>query len=68
MKVIKNYATYIVDDKTLIILSKNYKGSPMFYYTYDILIGPKNTIERYSKELFPEHLLKTGWMPTTRYL
>lgn len=68
MKNIHNYATYEIDGRTLIILSKNYNGSPMFYYEYDILIAPKEIVERYGNELFPPHLLKRGWNPIVRYI
>jgi len=68
MKSIKNYVEYILDDKDIIMLSKYYNGRPMFYHKYDVLIGPKEVIERYQKELLAEHNLKTGWVPIVRYI
>ena len=68
MKNIQNYATYQIDGEIVIILSKNYNGSPMFYYMYDLLLAHKETIERFKDELFPPHLLKKGWIPKVRYL
>lgn len=67
-KVIQNYATYEIDGENIIILSKNYNGSPMFYHEYNLLLAPKETIERFKDELFPPHLLKKGWFPKVRYL
>ena len=68
MKVVKNYAEYSIDGKDMIILSKNYNGSPMFCHQYDIIIGPREVIERFTKELFAEHQLKKGWLPIIRFI
>jgi hypothetical protein len=64
---IKTYIELKIDNKNFVILSKNYSGSPIFYYNYDVLIGPKNTIEKYKHELFPQSTLKNNWYPIVRY-
>ena len=53
----------------MIILSKEYNGSPLICYEYDILIGPKETIEQHIQSLMAVQMHKNkDWMPTVRYI
>jgi hypothetical protein len=68
VRIIKNYYEYEIDGKDVIILSKNYNGRPSFYHKYDVLIGPKETIERFKDDLFPKINLDHGWIPKVVYI
>ena len=68
MREVTNYCEFVIDGKNVIVLSKKYNGQPLLYHMYDVIIGPKETFERFSKELFPKHNLDRGWMPVVRYI
>jgi hypothetical protein len=57
-----------VDGKEIVIVSGRYRGQPMMYYEYDLLVGPEDVIKRYYKDLVPEHQTKKGWMPKIQYI
>lgn len=68
MKKIANYYEFEIDGKDVIVLSKNYNGSPLFYHQYDIIIGPKEIFDRFNAEIFPRCFLNKGWSPIVRYI
>jgi hypothetical protein len=52
-----------MDGKYIILLSERYNGSPLMCWKYDVLIGSKNVIERFEKELFLPKNLREDWNP-----
>ena len=68
LKRLSHFYELKIDNKDIIILTKSYNGSPIFFHFYDVLIGPKEIIERFSKELFPKQNLDKGWLPVVRYI
>ena len=48
---IDNHAIYEMDGKVILLVSNNYKGYPLFYLDYDVLMCSEEILKRYYNEL-----------------
>lgn len=51
MKVVKGLASYIVDGKEVMIVSSDWKGSPIIAHKPDILIIKSEALNKFSKNV-----------------
>ena len=68
MKVIKGIGWYIVNEKTMLVVSDEYDGQPMIMWEYDILVCSKQIFNQFKDELIAEHLTKKGWYPNVQHI
>lgn len=68
MKIINNYASYKLNGKEVLIISDAYKGSPIMFYQYDILICSKEIIKKYRKQIFPKETSHKNKRTEVRYI
>jgi len=52
LQTISGFASLRIDDKSVIVLTDNYKGSPLICYSPDLLILPEWIFDKYSQECF----------------
>jgi hypothetical protein len=55
--------TLTLNGKDIVVLGDYYDGSPLICWKYDILIGPKDIIAKYKKEIFFSKKPDDGWNP-----
>jgi hypothetical protein len=68
MKEIRGIGHYLVNGKQIVMVSDEFHGKTLICYQYDVLIGSRNIINKFRKELIPEHQLKKGWCPIIKYI
>jgi len=56
---IHGFASLRIDDKNVIVLTDSYKGSPLIYYSPDMMIVPQWIFDKYSKDHFRVDFEKT---------
>ena len=56
---IRGFASLRVDDKNIIVLTDSYKGSPLIYYSPDMIIMPQRIFDKYSQDHFRIDFEKT---------
>ena len=55
MKIIENMFWGFLNNKTILIIGPNYKGSPLIKFEYDVLIISEDQFKRYESNLIFEH-------------
>lgn len=68
MKKITNYASYLINGKEVLMISNNYRGSPIMFYQHDILICSKELIKKYRNQIFPKQPHSNNKKTIVRYI
>lgn len=69
MKQITGIGWYECDNKSILIVSEDYKGSPLICCLYDILICSEKIFNKYKNSLIMEHMqTKYNWHPIIKII
>jgi len=68
MKDIEMTKWYNMNDKSILMISDHYNGSPLIMCKYDVLLCSRATFQKYKKEILPDHEMRRGWKPQIKFM